>query len=74
MKVFKQTPKRNRGSILLIALGIIIIIGIGLGSYLWLVRTQNMSAFRSMYWNAAMAHAEAGVEEAMAQLNPGALN
>ena len=55
------------------ALGIIFVLGIGLSSYLLLMRWQNVSVVRSQAWNEAMGMAEAGVEEALAQLNPSAL-
>ena len=57
----------------MIALMIALILGISLASYLMLVRAQNVSTFRSQGWNGAMAMAEAGIEEALAQLNPSAL-
>jgi hypothetical protein len=66
--------KRNaQGSVLLISLGITFILGLGLASYLTLTRCQHVSVVRSQAWNATMAMAEAGVEEALAQLNPSAL-
>ena len=46
--------------------------GLFLFSYLYLVRNQNSTVMRSQSWNAAFGMAEAGVEEALAQLNPGA--
>jgi hypothetical protein len=46
---------------------------LGLGSYLLLVRAQYISVVRSEAWNSALGVAESGVEEALAQLNPGAL-
>lgn len=44
------------------------IIGTVLASYLTLVRYQNATVARAQDWNAAMGAAEAGVEEALAQL------
>jgi len=38
-----------------------------------LMRQQHISVVRSQAWNAALAMAEAGVEEALSQLNPSAL-
>ena len=58
---------------LLIAMGITFVLALGLASYLSLARWQHVSIVRSQAWNAALAMAEAGVEEALAQLNPGAL-
>jgi hypothetical protein len=63
----------TQGSVLLVAMGIICVLGIGLAGYLGLMRWQYVSVARSQAWNAAMAMAEAGVEEALAQLNPSAL-
>ncbi len=40
--------------------------------YLKLVSTQNSLVIRAQAWNHTLALAEAGVEEALAQLNPGA--
>ena len=48
------------------------LLGFFLFAYLYLVRTQRGFVARSQGWNAAMATAEAGIEEALAQLNPGA--
>src|SRR5262245_32911600 len=70
MKTAPAKLAKNQGSILMIGLLIAIIIGIVLGSYLYLIRTQNISVMRSQGWNAALAMAEAGVEEALSQLNP----
>jgi hypothetical protein len=45
------------------------IIAVGIVSYLLLVQAQNRRVSRSLYWHMSLAHAEAGVEEALAQLN-----
>lgn len=45
--------------------------GMFLFSYLYLVRNQKMLVTRSQAWNGAMAAAEAGIEEGLAQLDPG---
>jgi hypothetical protein len=73
MKITTRTRGGEDGSVLMIALMIALILGIGLASYLLLVRAQNVSTYRSQGWNGAMAMAEAGIEEALAQLNPSAL-
>lgn len=52
---------------------VITLLGIGLASYLTLMRYQHVSVVRSQAWNAALAMSEAGIEEALAQLNPSAL-
>jgi len=74
MKIRLINRRRNeQGSVLLVAMGITLVLGLGLASYLTLARAQHVSVIRSQAWNAALAMAEAGVEEAMAQLNPSAL-
>jgi hypothetical protein len=45
------------------------ILGITLGSYLYWVRTQNVLVAESQSWNSALALAEAGIEEGLAQVN-----
>ena len=73
MKTVQHPRSTESGSVLMIALLIALILGIGLASYLLLVRAQYVSTFRSEGWNGAMAMAEAGIEEALSQLNPSAL-
>ena len=65
---------RREGGVLLTTLVTALLIGIVLGSYLTLLHHQNATVMRSQGWNAALAAAEAGVEEALAQLNPGTVN
>ncbi len=57
---------------LIVAVFIACILGIGLGSCLVLVRFEHDSVVRSQAWNLALTVAEGGVEEALARLNPGA--
>ena len=71
MKTARGQQQSAAGSVLVTSVVVITIIGIVLGSYLLLIRTQNLSVARSQAWNAAIAVAEAGVEEALAHLNPG---
>src|SRR5690349_1052672 len=61
----------ERGSTLMVTLFMVGLMGFFLYAYLYLVRTQRSFVARSQGWNAAMGLAEAGVEEALAQLNPG---
>lgn len=63
----------TRGSALILTLFITAAILIGIASYLLLVRVQYTSVVRSQAWNLSMTMAESGVEEALAQLNPGAV-
>ena len=64
-----RSHRRRRGSILLSALIGLTVIGLALGNYLWLVANQNSATMRSMAWNACVPVMEAGVEEALTQLN-----
>src|SRR3954453_24191757 len=70
-----QARNRNheQGGVLVVTFFILTSIFIALGSYLLLVRAQYVSVARSQAWNAAFTMAEAGVEEALAQLTPAAL-
>lgn len=74
MKTFPRIQTRTAaGSVLITTLLVAVLLGTVLASYLLMVRGQNVSVARSQAWHAALAVAEAGVEEALAQLNPGAL-
>jgi len=66
MKI-KLSPS-NQGSALLLSLLIAVILLIALASYLALVSDENQAVGRAQSWNAAMPMAEAGVEEALTQL------
>ena len=65
----QQIRLRNSGSILLVTLALCIILGILMGSYLGMIKTHHFSVARARSWNSALMVAEAGVEEALAQLN-----
>lgn len=58
----------NQGSALVISMVIAVILLICLTSYLALVMDENRAVGRAQTWNAAMPMAEAGVEEALTQL------
>jgi len=73
MKFVIQKQNRQRGSALMVTLFVTTALLIGIGSYLLLIRAQYVSVARSQAWNVAMTMAESGAEEALAQLNPGAL-
>ena len=64
--------RSEQGSVLVVTLFITTMFGMFLGSYFYLARQQNNLVMRSQAWNATMGMAEAGAEEALAQLNPGA--
>src|SRR6266404_3120936 len=57
------------GSVLFTTLFLVGILGLTLASYLLWVGTQNVLVTESHAWNAALANAEAGIEEGMAQVN-----
>lgn len=69
MKIHFQKKSDERGSILIITMGICLGLLLVFGSYVMLLSQQKTIVTRSQTWNAAMTMAEAGIEEAMAQLN-----
>jgi len=73
MSSFQQASRRREGSVLLITLFIALGLGLVLASYLLLIRSQYVSVVRSQAWHSALTLAEAGVEEALAQVNSAAL-
>jgi hypothetical protein len=60
---------KTEGSVLVVTLGITVILSIFIASYLSMIKTQRFSVARAQAWNGALAVAEAGVEEALAELN-----
>jgi Tfp pilus assembly protein PilX len=72
MKILSLTQRRQHGSVLMVTLFMVGLIGFFLYAYLYSARTQRILVARSQAWNAALGLAEAGAEEALAQLNPGA--
>jgi len=70
MKTQSTSPNRNHSaSVLLATMGICLILGILAASYLSMAQSQRYSVARAQAWNSALAVAEAGIEEAMAELN-----
>jgi hypothetical protein len=67
MKITTHT--RPQGSALLLTLLTAFVICIALTTYLYLVSNQNLSVMRSMAWNSSIPVVEAGVEEALTQVN-----
>jgi hypothetical protein len=63
----KQT--KNQGSVLLVTLCTAWVIGIALVSYLTLVANQNRTTYHSQSWSGCIPVLEAGIEEALTQLN-----
>src|SRR5689334_21441216 len=74
MKPFLNRNSKIQGSVLVITLILSVILGTTLGGYLLWVRSQTMMVAESQAWNAALALAEAGIEEGMAQLNVAGTN
>src|SRR5262245_25010762 len=64
-----KTVQGVQGGALVTALAISAVLAIGVASYLTLVAHQNTLVNRSQAWNRAMANAEAGIEEGLAQIN-----
>ena len=60
--------RKTEGSVLVVTLVTIGIIGLALVSYLTLASAQQKSTMRSQCWNTAIPVAEAGIEEGMAHL------
>lgn len=70
MQIRLESSRANKtGSVLFITLVLAGLLGTALGSYLYWVRSQNLLTTESHAWNGALVVAEAGVEEALAQLN-----
>ena len=64
--------RSQNGGVLVVTLFMSSLFGLFLFGYLNLVRSQRAMVARSQAWNSALALAEAGAEEALAHLNPGA--
>ncbi|MDA1272757.1 MAG: hypothetical protein O2960_01715 [Verrucomicrobia bacterium] len=58
----------SEGSVLLVILFTVAIIGISMAAYLDMVGSQNISTMRSTQWNSGIPIAEAGIEEALTHL------
>ncbi len=71
MKLFRSKTRPQRANVLIVALFMACVIGFFLFYYLNLVGQQRTMVARASGWNSSLAVAEAGVEEALAQLNPG---
>jgi len=73
MKTLVTKVNRERGSALMVTLFIASLFGMFLFYYLNLIQTQRGLVARSQAWNASIGVTEAGLEEALAQLNPSAV-
>jgi Putative Ice-binding-like adhesive domain len=69
MKISFQKQRQSEGSFLVGSLIFAILFAMALGGYLTLVEHEDQMVNRSQCWNASLAMAEAGVEEALAQVN-----
>lgn len=69
MKTGLHKTVTTSGSVLFLCLLVGTLLGATLGTYLLWVRSQNVLVAESQAWNAALANAEAGIEEGMAQVN-----
>lgn len=64
-----NTSRKNGGGALIVTVVITGIIGFSLLGYFGYSKSQNMSVMRSLAWNSTIAILEAGIEEALAQIN-----
>src|SRR5262245_48404704 len=69
MKNCLHVRNKEAGSVLIISMVVAMILGMTMGSYLYWVRSQNILTAESQAWNHALAAAEGGIEEGMAQIN-----
>ena len=69
MKLGPFTSAREEGVALVVTMVLGSILGVLMISYLSMLDNQNRAVARGQAWNKALVVAEAGVEEAMAQLN-----
>ena len=65
----RTNQTKNQGSVLLVTLCTAWVIGIALVSYLTLVANQNRTTYHSQSWSGCIPVLEAGIEEALTQLN-----
>ncbi len=74
MKILSPSSNKNcEGSALIVSVVITGIIGFSLAGYLDYAKAQNRSVMRSLAWNSTVAVLEAGIEEALAQINAAVL-
>ena len=69
MKIEIAKSKQEEANVLAIALVLTGVLGVILGGALYWGQTQHRLVSESQAWNSSLAIAEAGIEEAMAQLN-----
>src|SRR2546422_3553899 len=73
MKIRIGTQQINQGSAIAVTFMTCIVLGLLMGSYLYMVQGQRQSVARSQSWNQAIVVAEAGVDEALALMNSGVI-
>ena len=71
MKTYRKEQGREQATVLMVTLFMASLFGMFLVYYLNLIQGQRNLVARSQGWNAALTLAEAGAEEALAQINPG---
>jgi len=69
MKINRSKLKQGSGFALILTIFITGLVGLLLVAYLSLLTSQNQAVMRSQVWNSAMPVIEAGLEDAMTQLN-----
>lgn len=70
MKIPRQTNYwQKQGFALLMTMAIVLLLGIALGSYLLVSSQEDKMVVRAQCWNGSLTLAEAGVDEALAQMN-----
>lgn len=69
MKLNHLKHSGRQGMILVVTIVIIAIVGLMLVAYLQMVKSQNYNTTRSQAWNSAVPVIEAGIEDALTQLN-----
>lgn len=63
----KHSP--TQGNVLIVTIVVITVVGLMLSAYLQMVKSQNYNTTRSQAWNSAVPVIEAGIEDALTQLN-----
>jgi hypothetical protein len=67
---FRHQPRRSQqGAVLLVTLCFAILCGIALASYYMMAEQEHRTVVRSQSWNRSLGMAEAGIDEALAQMN-----
>ena len=74
MSITRSSKNKERASGLLVVLVTCTILALSVMGYLTLTEQQNRLSFRSQSWNIAIAVVEAGLEEALQQLNTNTTN